>query len=68
MFPEVFPIGTKYKPVGKDYICTVEDIFTTTNLAGDVVKIEYKSSYHFMHDQTRLDVKTTIARGLISTP
>ena len=64
-FPDVFPIGTKFRPTGKDYICTVVDIHKTFNLAGELIKLEYVSSYDFVSPKTRTDLKTTISRGYI---
>lgn len=69
--PQKFPIGTKYKPIGKHTKeCTVIDFHVTRNLAGDVVRTRYVASHQFL-GQTLSDsdvVETTIARGLISVP
>ena len=66
-----FPIGTTYKPIGKNSkVCTVTDIHITTNLAGDFIKMRYVSTHEFC-GQTLSDtdvVETTIARGLIAIP
>ena len=62
-----FPIGTKFKPIGKDYVCTVTDFLITFNTAGIIVKRAYCASHLFWGDTvTNTDVpEATIARGLI---
>ena len=67
-----FPVGTTFKPVGRKHakVCTVTDIHTTTNLAGEFVKLRYVATHDFL-GQTLSDtdvIETTIARGLIATP
>ena len=63
----MYTIGTKYMTLGKHpNLCTVVDILTTTNLAGETVKTRYVASHVFC-GQTVLDhdVGTvTIARGI----
>lgn len=63
-----YPVGTKFKTRGKaPRTCTVVDYLTTTNLAGEVVKVRYVATHEFM-GQTITDrdvVATTIALGLI---
>lgn len=63
-----FPIGTQFKTGGKHpQLCTVVDILTTRNHAGEVVRISYVATHEFcgqqVKDHTVCD--TTIARGLI---
>lgn len=62
----MYRIGTKYKPVGKNYVCTVTDILTTTNLAGEVVAVRYVAEHEFCGQVIieRDVLPTTIARGL----
>jgi hypothetical protein len=58
-------IGTQYKPIGKDYVCTVVDVWTTKNLLGEVVKIRYVAEHNFC-GQTVTDndvLGVTISRG-----
>lgn len=60
-----FPIGTTYKPVGRDYTCTVTDHLTTTNSKGEIVDERYISTHQFL-GQSVEDwdvVDATIARG-----
>lgn len=64
-----YAIGTKYKTRGKaPRICTVTDIYTTHNSAGEFVKTRYVATHEFMGQiVTDSDVcATTIAMGLIS--
>jgi hypothetical protein len=60
-------IGTKFKTRGKHpRECTVVDIYTTTNLAGEVVKTEYLCEHEFMGQKMKtLQIATTISMGLI---
>jgi hypothetical protein len=60
-----YSIGTRYQPVGKDYVCTVTDILSTFNSKGDLVRIRYVATHTFMFRTiTDYDViETTIARG-----
>ncbi len=62
-----FPVGTKFKPIGKTYVCTVTDFLVTKNLAGEVVKICYVATYTYCgQPSTMRDVtETTIARGIL---
>lgn len=65
-----FKIGTTYKPHGKKHasLCTVVDIHTTTNLAGEIVRVSYVTSHEFC-GQTVFDYDvcdTTIARSLFA--
>lgn len=63
-----FKVGTTYQTRSKHpRVCTVVDIHTTTNLAGEVVRIGYLTSHDFC-GQTVLEhdvCDTTIARGLV---
>lgn len=62
-----YPIGTKFTPIGKHATeCTVTDMLTTRNLAGEIVAIRYVATHIFM-GQTVTDrnvIPTTIARGI----
>ncbi len=62
-----YAIGTQFTARGKSpRLCTVVDILTTTNAAGDVVKIRYQATHQFM-GQTITDsdvIETTISMGL----
>lgn len=60
-----YPIGTVYRPVGKDHVCTVVDILRTYNAAGELVRVRYVSEYEFCGQKLRDTdvVGTTIARG-----
>ncbi len=62
-----FPIGTRFKPVGKQYVCTVVDILRTYNNDNELVKVRYAAAHQFM-GQTVVDeyIETTIARGLVT--
>ena len=63
-----FAPGTVYKTRGKhSRVCTVNDVHTTYNLAGEVVSIAYLASHELL-GQTVIDrdvCETTIAMGLI---
>lgn len=65
--PHRFPIGTRFRTRGKHpRICTVTDLLTTTNHAGQVVHHRYVATHEFA-GQTITDrdvVETTIAMGL----
>lgn len=66
--PQTFAptIGTQFKTRGKyPRKCTVVDIHTTTNHAGEVVKVRYVATHSFMGQIiTDSDVtETTIAMG-----
>lgn len=60
-----FTIGQQFKPVGKDYICTIVDILKTYNSKNELVKIRYVATHIFsgqlVTDYDVLD--STIARG-----
>ena len=64
-----FKPGTRYMTRGKHPLeCTVQDVHTTRNLKGEVVKIRYVAT-HLFCGQVVTDndvVDTTIARGLIA--
>ena len=65
--PKFLP-GTTYKTRGcHPRLCTVKDVHTTYNLAGEVVKFRYLSTHEFMGQTvTDSDVcETTIAMGLV---
>ena len=64
----MYAIGTKFMTGGKaPKQCVVTDIYTTTNVAGEVVKVRYVATHSFLgqvvSDCDVCDV--TIARGLI---
>lgn len=63
-----FGFGTKFKTRGKhSRVCTVTDILTTRNYAGEVVRIAYVATHEFC-GQTVTDhdvCEVTVARGLI---
>lgn len=41
-------INDKFMSRGKHpHVCTVVDIHTTTNLAGEIIKIEFKAVHNF---------------------
>ena len=65
--PKFFP-GTTYRKRGKHpRFCTVIDVHTTFNLAGELVSIGYVATHEFL-GQTVTDrnvCETTIAMGLI---
>lgn len=65
-----FKIGTTYKPIGRKHasVCTIVDIHTTTNAAGEIVRIRYVASHEFCGQTVfEYDVgDTTIARGLLT--
>lgn len=63
-----FEIGTKFRSSGKHpKICTVVDILTTYNSAGEVHKIRYVATHEFLGQiVTNYDVcDVEIARGII---
>ena len=65
-----FKIGTTYKlPRNKNnLVCTVVDIYTTTDAAGEIVRIRYVATHKFC-GQTVFDYDvcdTTIARSLFA--
>lgn len=66
-----FAVGTVFTPLRKQAeLCTVTDILTTRNLAGDIVKIRYVAT-HLFYGQVVTDsdvIETTIARGTITQP
>lgn len=61
-----FTVGTKFLSHGKQpNTCTVIDIHTTTNIAGEVVGITYLCEHEFAGQTIKHnEVDTTIARGL----
>ena len=62
-----YEIGTKFKPIGKrGDICTVTDMLTTRNMAGEIVDVRYVATHLFMgQTMTNRDVcAATIARGI----
>lgn len=63
---KLYDIGTKFRPVGKDYECTVTDILTTKNIAGETVKIRYVATHKFLGKMVNdYDVvHATISQGL----
>jgi len=63
-----FKIGTTYQLPRRQHglVCTIVDIHTTTNAAGEIVRIRYVASHEFC-GQTVFDYDvcdTTIARSL----
>lgn len=63
-----YDIGTKFTTRGKRQdVCTVIDILSTFNSAGELVRIRYVAEHEFCGQQvTDYDVAgTTIAKGLI---
>lgn len=62
-----FPIGTKFKTHGKNpRLATVVDIWTTTNNAGAVVRVDYVTEHEFLGMKIRRHsvTDTEIARGM----
>lgn len=62
-----FPIGTKFKSHGKNPRLTeVIDIWTTTNNAGAVVRVDYVTEHEFLGQKVRRRsvTDTEIARGM----
>ena len=62
-----YPVGTKFTPIGKHATeCTVTDMLTTRNLAGEIVSIRYVATHTFMGQTvTSRDITAaTIARGI----
>ena len=64
-----FPVGTQYISHGKwPRLCTVIDVHTTRNAAGDIVKIRYVATHKVWEqvitdsDVTHTSVKMGIAR------
>ena len=62
-----FEIGTKFKTRGKHpRLCTIVDIYTTTNSNNEIVKIEYLATHEFMGQNIRdLHNGTSVAMGRI---
>lgn len=64
-----FAPGTQYLPAGqkRPKIHTVTDVFTTRNLAGELVSIKYVSEHDFLGQKLKgYDIAdATIARGLV---
>ena len=62
-----YQIGTQYLSSGKHpHVCLISDYWTTTNIAGQIVKERYVASHMFM-GQYIIDYdvnEVTIARGL----
>jgi hypothetical protein len=66
-----YPVGTLFKPLGKNQsVCTVCDFLTTRNLAGEIVAEVYVSTHLFLGQEVKnySVAAATIARGLISIP
>jgi len=62
-----FPIGTKFKTQGKNpRSATVVDIWTTTNNAGAIVRVNYVTEHEFLGQKVRDHsvADTTIARSM----
>lgn len=66
--PQQYPIGTQFLTRGKaPRLCTVVDVWTTTNAVGDVVRVRYVAE-HTLMGQTITDrdvIAATIAIGLV---
>lgn len=63
-----YKIGTKYRTRGKRKdVCTIVDMLTTYNLAGEVVNSRYVSIHEFLGQTVfnRDVAESTIAMGLI---
>lgn len=61
-----FPVGTKFIPYYDKHkrVATIVDIYTTTNMAGEIVSIDYKTEYIFgSHTVSGSEVAPTIARS-----
>ena len=68
MQPNLYPVGTVFKPIGKhSKECTVIDIYITKNLKGEIVQTRYVATHEFLGQKvTDYDVvAVTIARGFI---
>ncbi len=61
----IFPIGHKFRPIGKDRVYTVVDVLRTYNGAGQQVRLRYIAEYMLAGQILRdSDVpQTTILRG-----
>lgn len=65
-----YPIGTQFRQGRHATLCTVTDIWTTRNAAGEVVKTRYVAT-HLFCGQVVTDrdvVAVTIAKGLVQPP
>ena len=64
--PTEYPNGTQFQRIGKHYVETVTDKWTTTNRAGEIVRIRYAAAHTFCGQLvTDVDViPVTIARGI----
>lgn len=62
-----YPVGLRFKPMGKKTTYTVSDIYTTRNQQNKVVQLRYVCKYLFSGQVvTDYDVpETTIARSMI---
>ena len=63
----MYTIGTTYMSLGKNpHLCTIVDIHTTTNAAGEVFKVRYVANHDFLGQQIAdYDVNdVTVARGI----
>ena len=62
-----FAIGTKFHTMQKNKkVAEVVDILTTTNAAGEVVKITYVGAHEFMGQKIKAEYNdTNIARRLL---
>ena len=66
-----YAIGTQFRTSGRNpRTCTVTDIHTTTNAAGETVKVRYVARHSFCGQEVLDDdvYAVTIAKGLVSTP
>lgn len=64
-----FPVGTLFIPIGRkhDKPHVVTDFLVTRNLAGEVVRREYKTEHEFCGQTVSSFVpEATIARGLLT--
>ena len=61
-----FSVGTQFLPRGKHpNVCTIIDVHTTRNLAGDIVGQSYLCEHEFMGQKIKhTEVDTTVAMGM----
>lgn len=68
--PKSYSVGTRFKTRDRknNHIYTIVDVYTTTNLADEVVKVEYVTAHDFMGQKIKGTViKTTIDMGTLIT-
>lgn len=61
-----YAIGTEFMTLGKHpRVCTIRDVWTTYNTAGEVVRIEYVSDSDYIGGKLeQTDSAVSIARGI----